>query len=434
MNDNFNEIISAIPEASSPIFRMDNVNDNITLYDGLIYIKTSNGQFFDRNGKVFWSWLPRPNILFECSIDELNQFNFIYGKYEIHLHDIDTKCEGFTTRQRTHGNTVMIRGVLSSGIEKTNGAIDRLKFHIANLNKYVGTHIKKLSKNGIHLGRISLQYKEWNIIIDELDDYSENNIIHEYNGGFKITHVGVITRRDGNLFELNDARDLLDKLRLFFGFVESRHCPPLLLVGERNSELVSLSYKAAALSSFRGRTNWCPPNLAVNAMVAVWNGFENLHSLFGNLLSVLISYLVTANAQAEQSQRIIFATTILEMLFWKMVNKDGMLQDADKLRLADKIRLLLLLYDIPLNIPKAFTKLSLAAQNKWFDGPHAITEIRNSFTHAKNMERVLDFDVIPVHQAVELALWYAETVLLKNIGVTEDIDWRIRINSHLGDI
>ena len=426
-----------IPEGIHSLFRMESVNDPITLYEGVISIHPAKGQPYEGLGRVYWSWLPRPIILFECAVKDISPFHFVTGKYVIHLHGDGVYTEGFTTHQSQSENGVLIRGVITSGLQKLDGKISRVRFHIANLNNYVGLLIKNSESNTGYRGRITLSDDPWRITLDALAESRTENGSVEYVGGYFITHVGVIERVDGNCFEWGDVLEILEKIRLFLGFVEARHCPPLLCVGEAETgEAVSYDYKAFTVSTFRSRSNWCTPTLRFESLIAVWDGFDKLNALFGNLLTVLISYLVTSNAQADQSQRIIFAATILEMLFWKMVNKDGTLVDADKLRLSDKIRLLLMLSDVTRDIPNDFTKLAAAAKRKghiWVDGPHAIADIRNSFTHARNMEGVLDYDALFVHQAVELALWYAETALLKYIGVTEDIDWRIRQNARLGE-
>jgi len=426
-----------IPERTRPLFHMKSVNEPITLYEGLIRIQPENGLHFSGQGRVYWSWLPRPIILFECAVKDIPPFHFVSGQYGIHLPDIGVDTKGFTTHQSTSEEGVLMRGTLTSGLQKLDGQISRVRFHVANLNEYVGVLIKHSESDTGYRGRITLSDGPWRITIDALAENRPENGSAEYVGGYFITHVGVVERVDGNCFEWGDVQELLEKIRLFLGFVEARHCPPLLCVGEAETgEEISYDYKAFTVSTFRSRSNWSPPRLRSDTMTAIWAGFNRLNTLFGKLLTVLVSYLISASAQADQSQRIIFSAAILEMLFWRMVNKDGKLMDADKVRLSDKIRLLLIFSDISGNIPNDFTKLAAAAKEKghiWVDGPHAITDIRNSFTHARNMESVLDYDALFVHQSVELALWYAETALLKYVGVTEDTDWRIRRNARLGE-
>ena len=428
-----------IADGNHSFFHMDSVNESFSLYEGLISIQPENGPHFEGPGRVYWSWLPRPNILFECTVKEIPPFHFVSGKYAILLPSIGVNTEGITTHQSPSEGGVMIRGTLTLGLQKFDGQISRVRFHVANLNEYVGAWIKHSESDTGYAGRLMLSDDPWRITIDALvDNKPGHGGSAEFSGGYSITHVGVIERIDGDYFKLSDVQELLDKIRLFLGFVEARHCPPLLCVGEAETgEVISYDYKAFTVSTFRSRSNWSPPRLRFDTMAAIWAGFNRLNTLFGKLLTVLVSYLISASAQADQSQRIIFSATILEMLFWRMVNKDGKLMDADKLRLSDKIRLLLILSDISRDIPNDFTKLAAAAKekrHKWVDGPHAITDIRNSFTHARNMESVLDYDALFVHQSVELALWYAETALLKYIGVAEDIDWRIRRNARLGDL
>ncbi|MBU2718964.1 MAG: hypothetical protein ACYC2J_08005 [Acidithiobacillus ferrooxidans] len=85
-----------IPEGIRSLFSTGSVNEPLTLYEGLISIKPAKGLHFGGHGRVYWSWLPRPNILFECTVKEIPPFHFVSGKYVVHLIGTGVETEGTT--------------------------------------------------------------------------------------------------------------------------------------------------------------------------------------------------------------------------------------------------------------------------------------------------------------------------------------------------
>ena len=422
-----------IPVGIDPDFLILESNCTVILYEGEIFIKTKNGKSIRGIGSAYWSCSPTPSIQFTIKTEDIHPFEFLSGSYHVVLCNLGVETDGFSIHQSSDDSSVIIKGVVQSELAKRIKGIKRIKFHMINSSKYIGRAI--LRENKICAGRLELQEPLWRITIDQA--MPEDAFLGNHNL-FQITHVGIIEKSNGEEFILSDADSVLDKIGLFFSFVEGRYCAPIFIVGECDEGAESaFNYRAVSVSPSRSRSNFYGPNLTGKFLEEIWSGFHLIQNLFGDLLVVLISYLSTANAQADQSQRMIFSATILEMLFWRIINREDALQNADNLPLSDKIRLLLMFFGLPREIPKAFTKLKSMAENqqkKWIDGPQAIAEIRNSFTHAKIMKNTLGYDPLAVHQAAELALWYAESTLLKFIGMSESDNHRIEINSHLGEL
>ena len=53
-------------------------------------------------------------------------------------------------------------------------------------------------------------------------------------GGFAITHVGVLKQSGGKTFKISEGLDQIKALGFFLSFAEGRWCRPVLLIGTRN--------------------------------------------------------------------------------------------------------------------------------------------------------------------------------------------------------
>ena len=95
---------------------------------------------------------------------------------------------------------------------------------------------------------------------------------------------------------------------------------------------------------------------------------------------------------------VILAQSALELLSFTYVVKEKKLLDKEgfkKLTASDKLRLFLRTLNIPIEIENHHKKLKkkMKGQSKWSDLAHAITDIRNSFTHPENNSKGSLYDL-----------------------------------------
>jgi hypothetical protein len=107
---------------------------------------------------------------------------------------------------------------------------DELRFHLVNLHDYDGTWIKYSSGAGA-ARRIALSDDNWEIIIDGVENLKELLEGLNQEGGFAITHAGVLRRREKKPFKASEAIEQMKQLGFFLTFVEGKLCFPILLVG-----------------------------------------------------------------------------------------------------------------------------------------------------------------------------------------------------------
>ena len=152
---------------------------------------------------------------------------------------------------------------------------------------------------------------------------------------------------------------------------------------------------------------------------------------------------VEANGPITTDSTIVLGQTLLELIAWvRFVEDLGTRRERefDAVYASERLRELIGWIEISPAIPGSLTDLAQEAPGRrWSDGPHAITEIRNSLAHPRRRRRLT---TTPVHVRVdlqELVLWYTELALLRLIdyqggylnrlgpkmtGVVDDVPWK----------
>jgi hypothetical protein len=145
-----------------------------------------------------------------------------------------------------------------------------------------------------------------------------------------------------------------------------------------------------------------------------------------------VSLFVETNPPGLAQMRIVLQQAGLEVLAWRMlVQEAGMIstQGFERLPASDRLRLLLTVAGIPLDLPSSRRQLrSLSDSLVWHDGPHALTEIRNALVHPPKAERArLNSEVLA--EAADLGAWYLELSLLSFLDYGERYANRMHLNA-----
>jgi len=125
-------------------------------------------------------------------------------------------------------------------------------------------------------------------------------------------------------------------------------------------------------------------------------------------------YFEANSSHISIEAKIILTQAAIELISFEHVVKSKRLIEKEgfkRLRASDKFRLLLSSLGIPIDLPKQLPKLiEEATRLTWMDGPHALTEVRNSIVHPEHKRRgQLDSILL---EAWNLGLWYLELSLL----------------------
>jgi len=276
-----------------------------------------------------------------------------------------------------------------------------------------GQHQVNVVPAGCHL--LILDCEEWQILLQSL----ANNATHaawerlKQEGGCFLTHVAQLKRKDGKPFSGEEAEEPLLILANFLSFVK----------GSRFSTVCEVGLDATGAKTYE---NFASPR--TNGPMRSWfeerkgHQAEILFPLFvkrwqqskewRDCLVHAIYWYTQANTDGSHpgiDSAIILAQTALERLAYhhlvvdrKMISSEGF----KKLVASDRLRMLLSSLNIPIGITGATPDIQHVA--KWIDGPHAMTDIRNSLVHPDNKKDVGNcyFD------AWKLSIWYLELSIL----------------------
>jgi hypothetical protein len=302
----------------------------------------------------------------------------------------------------------------------TTGTSERLNsvvFHVVNFPNFSGENISDGSQ--IRRGRISLATEGWEIILDNLRETADLCKELSETGGFGITHVGSLRRRDGAAFSIDDVKKILGGLYYFLSFARGRWVAPVLFSGENNEGERWQHWGLPLLDEGLAEWSW-PPRLREGvALASAWPGFLRLwiDDDWQQALAAALSWYIEAARGVLIETHLVTGQAALELLAWveivqrrKLLTKNGF----NSLPAYEHIRLLLTLSGIPLEFPDELRELNTrAAAFNWRDGPSALVELRNGVVHPDKSDRVLGIDIKIRAQAWQLMMHYLRLAFLR---------------------
>lgn len=297
-------------------------------------------------------------------------------------------------------------------------------------------------------GRFRMECDGWSITVAEFKNTDGLVKKLKETGGYAITHVGQIERRDGQTFSTEQLDKLLDCLGCFFSFVLGRWSRPSLTVGfdevgDRVFEhwgmhQTTIGHYSGGNSFFDRRHDAIFQSL----FPGFWQRWND--SLWHRPLSEAIYWYIGANNVGfgvNVDSALLFTQAALELLAWTycVLDKKAVSEKAfaprGGLTASDKLTLLTSLLGISSQIPAQLKSLNARPGKPWNDSMHAITDLRNGLVHPK--ER----GTLPgntYNEAWKLSLWYIDLILLRlcnhsgmysnrlanrYVGEVEDVPW-----------
>jgi hypothetical protein len=289
------------------------------------------------------------------------------------------------------------------------------------------------------LSKITLKVGGWHVIVHALsytgkliDDLSRE-------GGYAITHIGKIVRRQGGSFSAHNAKRMLEILRLFFCFARGTFVGLLLPLGfgesrQRQWAQWGAQHVIYTWGYYEGWFHGQPASLLED----IFPGFFQLcrDPIWERPLRESMYLYLRANntSGAGVDGGLIMAQATLEKIAWVYCVESKKLYSETHfssrgMPASKRIAALLQALGIPLQIPRKLQTLTSAARrNKWQDGPDALVRVRNEVVHAQRR-----YPRSPIFEAWRLAQWYIELVILRLAGHSGYYIDRTSAD-HVGDI
>jgi len=251
-------------------------------------------------------------------------------------------------------------------------------------------------------------------------------------GGYRITHIGCITKVGCSSFSAKDAEERLNALRFFLSFAKGSWCEPICSIGFDASDNRVWESWSSPREPWQNPLSWFDPHNG-SQISSLFPGFmkrwadedwrEALHE-------VIYWYLNANHSSRGIDGGIILTQAAIERLSYELAVKDRRLLTVKGFKdiwASDKFRLLFSTLGIPLDIPAETPELQRLASNSqmnWLDAPHALTEIRNSLVHPEHRHRNQFGNAY--YEAWNLGLWYLEMSILAVCGYSETYANRLK--------
>jgi len=437
VNPAFSLIPEDMPVGITPIYRSTTVNRPIVLYDGPIELEQASHTLAGK-GTVRFQWLPTPAVRFAVDLGPEDRRRVKLEPCKLHLLGLSWHAEAFVHE---------ISDLFSTAVSPVAGAIaefdrgkeqyaEHIVFHLSNFTDYLGRPVRNAEATSSWAGRSVWEAGEWQITIDKIHDSKRIFKRLRARGGFAITHVGKLQRSDRQRFAVTRAEHVFEALFQYLSFCRGAWIAPILPVGfDEHGDRVWDNWRGWKISGWRSVRNW----FNSHSEEGLSKGFPGFYKRWTDEewkepFLLANHWYVEANMSAGGVEgSIILAQAGFELLGWTyLVESRSALSEKgyESLAAVDKLRLLLTMLQIPVDIPATLPTLAAtakAAGNNWEDGPQALTEIRNALVHGSPAKRRKVFDNHPdlVHEAWNLSLRYLELMILRLCDYNERYSNRV---------
>jgi hypothetical protein len=422
------------PIATDPAFAFPGVNQPLQLYQGRLIVRLADREI-KGNGQVQLTWRPDCALRFsmEC---EPNGSPFIGPAAlvipELRKDGIDVIV---TNTKLSSKHPPVLEGVLTGRVSfGSEEPLSFVVFHLTNFHQFLG---KPIGHQGEHsgtqwAGRALLETGEWTITVDAVPDIRERLDRVAREGGYAVTHVGVIRRIDNCPFSTTECDFILGVLQSFFSFVRGYWVAPFLLVGyAENCSRIWQDWTLRRFDEWRVVQSWFP-TLISNALEDAFHAFWPFWSKHEHraLLDVSLYWYLASNRGGAVDQSIVTNMIGLESLANCVLPVTDFMFDVGATSAGEKLLRNLRLHEVPTAIPPdlgSLHDLGLFLQRE--EGPILLAMIRNLIVHpslhnAPFREEILGRQGVTWHASL-LGLWYYELLLLHAMGYRGRYDKRL---------
>ena len=255
---------------------------------------------------------------------------------------------------------------------------------------------------------LTLQAQPCVVEISPVPDLLELEKVLRANGGYAVTHKGIVQCVEGEAFSEDEAEMFRRGLEQFLSFVCGTQCGATNVVGfDTEGKEVWKQWGSYHVSWWKRRRSWS--DITVREGVA--KAFERFCLEYRNArehLDRVLGWYVYSNESSLADLSIILNQTALEVLTSLMPSGKGGKPLGE--RIAQMLRIQGIDPQIPINCS---TLTALAERYDFEHGPHMLVAIRNSMVHP---DAKVDLSSMGEYrEAKQLGLWYIELLLLRMI-------------------
>jgi hypothetical protein len=389
----------SFPHALQSPYQTPAVNDAILLYEGEAIV-SETARPNSRQVKIVHEWTPTPVVI--CEYATWGEQSIFFGSaseiwkpVQLEIPELAVKADMIHHQMWSRGNSRQYRFRLNTPVViGRSEKLTRVVFHLVNCRSLPGGTYVRFGNGSGTTGRIVFSFRDWTITIDRSDIDSKLTEVSQRGGGYAITHRVQFARTDGHEFQWRDVLEGVELVEQFIVLLTGTTSRFTLPIGYLQDDPVWKMWMAQPAPNGLGRENWSS-QLPERFVQQVFNGFAVQFSdpnWKEPLRQSIEWYALCQTGSAETS--IVLSQAALELLSSVAhVENDvnGMSESKfENLKASDRIRELLTKLRMGFAIPPLLHDLRVHeydGKNKYSDGPHAFTDIRNGITHPKKIKR-----------------------------------------------
>ena len=369
-----------------------------------------DGQSEEVPVEVVFRMLPVPTIVIEAGALP----NTMLSKERMHIRldngaELEAMVRSFNIGT-SQGSLVPVRqpvDVIDKGLP-----IRKVNFGILNFPEVYGNQSLWVSdeQGSNTIPHARLDVSDWCLEITGVSNISDVVNTLRQNRGYGLTYTGVITHRGGIDFSVDEAKVLLESLRVFLSFARGGYCGLALITGKDKCGNDSwVRWGSRQVSDLNNGHSWSMTVGGDDILSGLFPKFWSLidpKGIWRDSIFRTIDWYLRSN-ESPPYVGIILTQVALERLSSAVL--DGKVYGSKTIEEALK--------KLPgmescLSIPDSREELRRLASGR--TGPHVLTDIRNDLVHPKEgLESVSD---LVHHEAWGLRQWYIEMMMLNKLG------------------
>lgn len=265
--------------------------------------------------------------------------------------------------------------------------------HLFNL-KFLGSPVSSQREGSsvYTIWHIDADAGPWVVRIRTLPGTNEDQKELRESGGCRLTHIAEVSQRAGQSFTGKTADEVLDVLQNFLWFAKGSPCDLVCPSGfDQNGQKVWSRWSSPRNTKAEPVLSWFDQT-SPECLEGLFPGLMDKWTSPGwrDALATAIDWYANANQGRRVDFGIILSQVALERMAYEYCVRERQLESKrrfNKLRAAERIRMMLEGLEIPTAIPSACECARFAAHKGWADGPHALTGIRNELAHPDDRAR-----------------------------------------------
>jgi len=421
---------------------MSCINKGIKLGEGEIVFEPKTLKI-KGNAEVFMRFVPKLEINLEATSDKF------FGKFEpgseieVHFPSIQLISKFIIKKSSVGKNYRIIAIPYKEPI--LIGAPDEVAkviFHILNFPEFYGkSDVIITEKNRIERrGQVILNANGWQIIITAVRNLKSLFKSLRNEGGYVITHIGLIERLNKNSFKKVECEKILLALHYFLSFAAGYFTGPILPIGfKKNNKRIWEEWYTGLKTQYKPILSWFDARHG-QLLEEVFHGFLSQwkKEIWNEPIETAIYWYLRSNTmEGGTDGAIILAQSALELLAYTYCVEDKKIWTYEAFKnksASEKITELLSSLNIPINIPSSLNSLYSMGKNFRWNGPKAFTEVRNFLVHPGQKRKRLAGLELPLAEVWKLGLWYIELILLRLFEHTGVYAERLKNGRWVGNV